>query len=507
MKKWVSKSYIFACGFVIIFIMVQKILACQDGYIYQLWADYEKMEEDSVQCIMLGTSHVCFSFCPQYLYNEEKITAYNLGAGSLNMRQMYYRLEEAYKTQNPKIVIVDAGPLFYTDEVTEYNTDIMSLSGTKVKYAYSYAKSDKDGDFNEDFWGTLFPLYKYHSKWSSISEDNFTPIKGNEYNHKGHYETVKNRSYDFTPETMNDEISQIETLDENLYKPEMSEENIGFLLAIKELCDAHGSQLLLTKIPVISSVRVYPTVWTQERYSKVRNMADTYGIDYWDILYESDWDSDARISYFDHGHMNIRGAEATTDIIGKYLREHYDLEYKTDAQYENTEVYDKIQTVAEIENENDMTEYLKKLDEIKDNSVIVIAVNENMVAGLNDEDKKYLEQLGLSHSFSDDDMNKAYVAVIENGKVTYEKNSAEKIDYEFEMNGKSFEIESSGYWTGSEAKIMYDQSDYAVNSYGMNIVILDTESNLIIDSVTLNPTLDRPHSVVHTDKIQSLYEK
>lgn len=142
MRKWVLKSCLFACGFVVIFIMVQKILACQDGYAYKSWMDYEKMEEDSVQCIMLGTSHVCFSFCPQYLYNEEKITSYNLGAAVLNMRQMYYRLEEAYKTQNPEIVIVDVGPLFYTNEVIENNADIMSMSDTKIKYAYSYAESD-----------------------------------------------------------------------------------------------------------------------------------------------------------------------------------------------------------------------------------------------------------------------------------------------------------------------------------------------------------------------------
>lgn len=97
---------------------------------------------------------------------------------------------------------------------------------------------------------------------------------------------------------------------------------IGFYLGlIKELCDDHGSQLLLVSVPS-------PKNWNHAKHEGVARYAQENGIPFLDLNRNAaagelslDWQQD---SYDQGDHLNLRGAEKVTDYLGTYIEAHYD---------------------------------------------------------------------------------------------------------------------------------------------------------------------------------------
>ena len=69
-------------------------------YFYQL-------ENNSLDVINIGSSHVHSSINTIQLYQDYGIASYNLSAGSQPVWYSWYYLREAMKTQNPKVIVLD----------------------------------------------------------------------------------------------------------------------------------------------------------------------------------------------------------------------------------------------------------------------------------------------------------------------------------------------------------------------------------------------------------------
>ena len=111
------------------------------------------------------------------------------------------------------------------------------------------------------------------------------------------------------------------------------------------------------------------------------------------------------------------------------------------------------------------------------------------------KEKERLQTLGLQTNFSDC-YRKSYLAVIENGTVIYETSSDDKLSYSDEITGTSipYSLVSSNYNTGSYAEIIIDNTNYARNTRGFNIVVYDPDTQMVLDSVSFD-TYDPTHTV------------
>lgn len=150
-----------------------------------------------------------------------------------------------------------------------------------------------------------------------------------------------------------------------------------------------------------------------------------------------------------------------------------------------------------------ITEYLDKLDEIKDKSLILIAVKDNAGYWLNEEIQTKLYKLGLSQSLIHEEMV-GYVAAISDGIVICEQKSPKDgiEEYQGFINGKKIYILSKPYLSGNTSSIQIDGKEYSNNSRGLNIVVYDNESNRVVDRVSFDTHVqeyDCVHLKTHYD--------
>lgn len=111
---------VFFCVRLIVFLLVILLVIgglnelLKPKYYYtEIWPttntylDFYKLEKNSVDVLLFGSSHAVTAFNPQVLYDNYGITSYNLGCEQQSPLITYYWLREALKYQTPKVVIID----------------------------------------------------------------------------------------------------------------------------------------------------------------------------------------------------------------------------------------------------------------------------------------------------------------------------------------------------------------------------------------------------------------
>ena len=122
--------------------------------------------------LMIGDCEVYENFDPITLWKEYGITSYIRGNAQQLTWQSYYLLEEALERETPKVVIYNVQALTHKrPEKEEYNR--MTLDGmkwSKTKWDAVRASMCK----GERFIDYLFPLLRYHSRFTSLGEEDIT---------------------------------------------------------------------------------------------------------------------------------------------------------------------------------------------------------------------------------------------------------------------------------------------------------------------------------------------
>lgn len=108
------------------------------------------MEKNSVDVLFLGSSVVVNAFIPQEMYEDYGIRSYNLGSEQQSPFLSYYLLKEAYKSQNPKAVVLDlkfmqrlhSEAINTTERLTRKTVDPMHWSANKVELIHTICNMD-----------------------------------------------------------------------------------------------------------------------------------------------------------------------------------------------------------------------------------------------------------------------------------------------------------------------------------------------------------------------------
>jgi hypothetical protein len=143
-----------------------------------------------------------------------------------------------------------------------------------------------------------------------------------------------------------------------------------------------------------------------------------------------------------------------------------------------------------------LTEYLKKLSNNIENYIICFSTNDYFNASLSDEEIEMLGVLGMKSDFNADrdNNNIAYISLIDSGDVKYEAISNRRITYSYP--DANINITSSGWLSTAYSSIVYNGSEYSSNTRGINIVVIDKTSGLVIDSVSFDTYIEE-HKGVH----------
>ena len=503
--KWIRAATFCVIGVCLLY-LAQCVLTpdvpAPDILINRMRRGEQALPKDSIDVLFLGTSNAVNSFSPMQLYEEQGIVSYNSGTAGQPAMHSYYFLEEAFDRQSPSFVIWDVEALFNDQKVDSqwrYTLDTTRFSLRKIWLAKAYAEIVEGGDV----WSALFPIMKYHTRWDQLTKEDFkiSPI---ERDYSAGYLVTSNiipvqrslEEIDANADSMLamktgivecivDGVLEKQEIDQELYSVEICERSLEYMLKMKTFCEEHDAQLILVKAPKIILPQIsYSHAWTRESYIQTKVLAEKYGLPYYDFMYDTDIGLNLATDFIDGGfHLKCRGAVKVTRALGTYLVENFDVPRRQDAGFDADLVtYHRIMNVANLQSETNFNAYIDRLIENQDKWTIVMATNDEYKIGLDEQSIAHLAQLGLT-MISGGEYGHSYAALIDRGTVKFEERSDRRIEYSEMVNDISYDIVSSGWYTWPLASIQIDETEYAINSRGINIVVYDNESGAVIDTV------------------------
>ena len=291
--------------------------------------------------IFIGDCEVYENFSPVTLWEEYGIPSCIRGSAQQLIWQSYYLMEETFRYETPKVMVFNVLSMKYpTPESTgraeqreAYNR--MTLDGMRWSESKWNAINASMTELEKEaggYWLYLFPLLRYHERWSELTAEDF--------------------QYLFTKEQLSDN-GYLMQVGVNPYTTEHAERPLvdyafdetcwDYLDRMRRLCEEHGTQLVLIKAPSLSPV------WWDQWDEQIEEYAAKYDLLYVNFLDHQeeiglDWSTDT----YDTGlHLNVYGAEKLSAYFGQILmdecgltdrREEADLaalwSEKSDAYYE-----------------------------------------------------------------------------------------------------------------------------------------------------------------------------
>lgn len=280
---------------------------------------FHSMPKDSFEVMCYGSSRMWRGLNVMEMYNNYGVGAYNYGCNWQHINTTALFIHDAYRTQSPKLVIIEAGnvfqPLMDVDMDAEiYYTKAIPWSKTKYECIRQYL-----GNHPERYLAYVLPFTAFHGNWENITKDNFMP---NDNIHVDFYRDVKGISQDEFKKTMGfgytDRVTPIKVGNpDDFEQHELQDYAIRWLDDIIATCKENGSEVLFITMPYEGEYNYSDslTAYLQDKdcaYLDLFRCMDEIGID-------------EQTDFCDHSHLNNGGAEKVADFIGNYITQNYSL--------------------------------------------------------------------------------------------------------------------------------------------------------------------------------------
>lgn len=424
---------------------------------------FHNLPENSMDVIVLGSSHAQYSFVPSFFYQDTGLYSYMLGSSFQPLNVSYQMLKEALKTQKPELVILEVFSATY--QIDNSNGD--------YDYRYVIAEYQMTGDekYNTiDYISTKEKALSYknefinnHNNWRDIDDINSLFEENTDidttFGFVSNWEVyLPADNYWFSFKSDEDVEADLEV------------EDMEALNNIYNLCKENDIELLLYMTPM-DSIGEYE----QSLRHKVWDWANDNNIPYIDML-ENDEQYDIRSAIHHDGfHAFINGASYITDLLANYTKENYSFSnHKNNEELE--ELYKNIipyLSVGVLWKEANASKYLTRLKDYP--GTLLISYRD---LNINDELRQYIDDIGLSELKE----GEKFYGVINNGELLASSNES----IECEVNGHKIRIDDTGIYFDDEFLVNDDSltfvaynrtySEYAIKRVRyLNGVLWDKE--------------------------------
>ena len=258
--------------------------------------------------IFIGDCEVYANFIPMEMYRQAGITAYVRGNSQQLIWQSFYLLKETFRYETPKAVVFNVNAMRYDEPVSEaYNRlmmDKMRWSEEKVEIIQASMTEE------EDFLSYVFPILRYHSRFSQLTVEDFDYLFREKQNTwQGHL--------------INEGVKPVGKLPAKRPLKNYAFGDIcwEYLDRIRLLCEEKGTELILVKAP-----SVYP-YWYDEYQQQIDDYAEKYGLSFYNLLDVADTIGiDYETDTYDGGlHLNFAGAKKLSLYFANLLAEKHQL--------------------------------------------------------------------------------------------------------------------------------------------------------------------------------------
>ena len=242
--------------------IVQRLLVpkYQTGIVEGSMVEEYYKDRSDHEVLFVGDCEVYENFSTIELWRKYGITSYIRGSAQQLTWQSYYLLEDALKHETPKVVVFNVLALKYNEPQSEaYNR--MSIDG--MKWSMSKVNDIKASMTDEEnFVDYIFPLLRYHSRWSELTKDDVKHIfSKDKVTHNGYYMRVDTKPQQEFPDPT------------PLTDYKLGDKAMGYLQKMTDLCKEKGVKLVLIKAPT-----EYP-YWYEQWDEQVQQFADENDVD------------------------------------------------------------------------------------------------------------------------------------------------------------------------------------------------------------------------------------
>lgn len=308
MKKFLIKFILFTC------LTMTALWWVSDFFVHNLRrrgdtnneAFYE-LEENSLDVVLVGSSHCYCGFDPTILRDEYGMDAYDLASPNQTILADYLYAKEAYRTQKYKVLVVDVNG-FYTVADDDLYTHISSLYSMRPSpYYFEYAKYVR----KKDAYKIVFPVFITHDEWKAINKGAFVSTVERESIEKRGFMGISSEAGDDAKTTIIGNQIVTEPTD------------FTFADKIRDFCNDNGIKLVFVK-----SIQAENDVneWKDSKHNTIANYCDTNGIPFLD--FNTDYYMEAaglKIATDvaeDLRHASISGAQKETRYLGQFLKKY-----------------------------------------------------------------------------------------------------------------------------------------------------------------------------------------
>lgn len=323
---------------------------------------FHNMPENSVDILVLGSSHSQYSFCPPYFYQDTGLYSYVLGSACQPLPISYKLLREALKTQHPKLVVLEvftALPMKeMCDDISCYIIPAFAMTGEEKYQTLKDLPQESQDTY-------LNPFVATHNKWR---EDGTKLIN------------IYNKSKEKITNLFNDQVPNINKVSgsfgyvdvypelpvENYWYATNTYEDVGLdlnptdeeaLNDIWALCQENDIELLLYKTPIDSldndNLTYLHRVW---------EWAERNGIPYIDFVEKSPNIKFYMCIHSNSFHSYITGASVITGDLAKYIKQNYEFNHTINEDLESKYQFsERNYVLSSLNYEYDPAKYLPRL--------------------------------------------------------------------------------------------------------------------------------------------------
>lgn len=475
MKKAILKILCFLILLIMALNYANNVLKVKyDDGIYGLTKFYE-LEENSIDVLILGSSHAFQNFNTGVLWEKYGIASFVLGGSAQPLWNTYYYLKEALKTQTPQLIILEGYATTFTSEFADDSQIIKNNYGLKwSKDKVDAIKISSSEDRQRQF---LLEYTQYHTRYSELSKEDFFKNKGNP------------KYIDWKGLWCNMATTSMEALDVTnvMAKTGLYDKTEKYYRMIIELAQEKS-------LPILVVISPWPGI-TEESQS-IFNMAEEIAAEYevpfinYNLKLE-DIGIDYAIDVADRAHLNYRGNQKYTCVVGEYIKDNFDItDHRGEPGYETWQrdadyIHAMIDNQAVLE-ATERKDLLKRIE--KDNYRLFISIDG---AG-------QLEEADLYHFFDAKGikMNKNGVYYIDNSSDDVWSSGKNEMEKYFTLEAHDFCLKR--IFNESESclmnQIIIDNKEYKKVDNGINIVVYDVVTQDILISFGLDG--DKEYQIV-----------
>ncbi|MCI8331591.1 MAG: hypothetical protein HFE78_02025 [Clostridiales bacterium] len=319
----------FALVFALVFVSVQNVFRHKGAgvnYLDERYRDFREEPDGTIDVVYLGSSPMYRGVAPLMMWRETGITGVNFAVPEQSAFNNYFELQMILETQTPKLLVLDFSSLFSdrkADEVQfryEYYRVFDALPSASLRFEMAKRIISEN---EEQFWSDYyFPLLRLHTRWISLTE--------NDFDNQSVFEPYVKGAGLLTTATP---LSTGPTFDpsEPFQYKEYSEYSLSYYRMIMDLCVEHGVQIAAVSFPKDDS-RIYA-----DEYQSIQRFCDENDIAYFnfnDPALLQTLGLDYEIDFYDKGHLGASGACKLSKQLAVLLKERYGLlDHRGDVRY------------------------------------------------------------------------------------------------------------------------------------------------------------------------------